>query len=152
MIRREQRDLVADETVGIALPVHSFVMVPDDLGDLGVVVHVRKDSLADHGVLLHLPPFIKRECARLLEQAGWEPNLADVVNEAAQMSKLDLVRRQTQASCNVSSVDGYRCGVTRRVPVPRVQSRDKRGSELKGWRAQGVYWPRRDRRRASALP
>ena len=67
-------------------------MVADDLRDLGVVVHLREDALTDHGVLLHLTALFKREGTGLSRaDPGGKTDLADVVDEAAQMGQLDLI-------------------------------------------------------------
>ena len=78
------------DTVRIAVAVEPLVMVTHDRSDLGVVVDLRKNPLADLRVPLHEATLLKRECAWLLEQPGRKPDLADVVNEPGHMSQLLL--------------------------------------------------------------
>ena len=59
--------------------------MPHDLGDLGVVVHLRQDALPDRRVFLHLPALLERERAGLLQEAGGESDLADVVDKTAEV-------------------------------------------------------------------
>src|SRR5205823_4834961 len=65
---RNQGYPVAGDTIGIALPVDSLMMMSNDRSDLGVCVNVRQDSLTDFGVALHLPPLVEGERTRLFEQ------------------------------------------------------------------------------------
>lgn len=79
---RSERDGLDGETVGITVPIDPFVMMPNDRCDLGVVVNSSQDAFANDGVLLHLPPLVKRERARLFKNARRKPYLADVMKEA----------------------------------------------------------------------
>jgi len=63
---REERDLVVGETLGIAVPVDPFVVVPHNASDLLVVSNLREDSLANDGMLLHEAPFVRRQWTRFL--------------------------------------------------------------------------------------
>ena len=85
MMRERSGISSAEQPVGIALPVDTLMVVANDLCDFRVIVDVREDALTDLGVLLHLAPLFERERAGLLEQTGGKPNLADVVDEPAQM-------------------------------------------------------------------
>ena len=55
-------------------------MMSNDRGDLGIVVDLRKDPLADLAVRLHEAALLERERARLLQQAGGQADLPDVVD------------------------------------------------------------------------
>ena len=59
MIRASKRDLFALKPIGISVSVDSLVMMADDRGDLGVVINVPENALADDGVLLHLSPLLE---------------------------------------------------------------------------------------------
>ena len=85
---REKRNLVAKQAVGIALPINALMVVSYNLRDLGVVVDLRKDALTDFGVFLHLSPLLEGKRTGLFQEAGREPDLADVVNKAAQVCEL----------------------------------------------------------------
>ena len=76
---------LSHEPIWIALAVDALVVMANDLRDLRVVVNVREDPLSDNGVLLHLAPLFERQGAGLLEQTGRKPDLADVVDEPAQV-------------------------------------------------------------------
>ena len=78
------------ETIRIAHPIDSLMMVADDLGDFRIVLHLRKDPLADRGVLLHLLALLKGQRTRLLEQTWRESDLSDVVNKPAEVRQLLL--------------------------------------------------------------
>src|SRR5918996_1448626 len=89
-----------------------------------------ENPLADRRVLLHLPAFLQRECSRFLEQAWREPDLSDVMNQAAEVRvSLDFAGK-AHALGDVSRVDRDRSRVAGRVSVSRVQRRDKGCSEL----------------------
>ena len=64
--------------------------MPNDLRNLGVVIDVGQNPLADHGVLFHLTAFVKSESTRLLKKSWRKPNLPNVVNKSAQVGKLNL--------------------------------------------------------------
>ena len=68
------------------------MVMAHDGGDLGVRVDVRQDSLTNLGVKLHLSSFLQRERARLLQQASRKTDLADVMNESADIGELLLLR------------------------------------------------------------
>jgi len=89
---RKQRDIGTTEPVWISTAVHPFMVMANDLGDLSVVSHVRQDSLADCGVLFHLPSLIQREGTRLLQETHGQPDLPDVMDETAKMHELLLIR------------------------------------------------------------
>ena len=82
----EERNFIALELIWIAKSVDSLVMMPDDRRDLGVIVDVRQDPFANHRVLLHLPPLLQRQRARLLKKSRSQSNLSDVVHEATEVS------------------------------------------------------------------
>ena len=91
---------------------------------------VPEDALADGRVLLHLSAFVERERAGLFEEARRQPDLADVVDETAEVRVLLHLRGQPHSLGDVARVDGDGSGVTRRVPIPRVERRDEGGGEL----------------------
>ena len=84
----EEGDLVAWQSVRVAHPVDALVMSSDDVCDLRVVVDVAQDPFADLGMLLHLPALLEGQRTRLLKQAGRKPDLADVMNESAEVDEL----------------------------------------------------------------
>ena len=82
---RHKRDVLVGASIWVALAVDPLVMVTDDRRDLRVLVDVGEDSLADRRVLLHLASLFEGERARLLQKPRRQPDLADVVNEAAEI-------------------------------------------------------------------
>jgi hypothetical protein len=70
------------------------MMVTHDPCDLCVVVDVRQDPLTDHCMLLHQPTLLRSERTRLLEKPSRQTHLSDVVDEAAQVGHLLLLRRK----------------------------------------------------------
>ena len=111
--------------VGISHAVDALVMGAHDVGDLRVVVDVAEDPLADLGVLLHLPALLEGQRARFLEQAGRQPDLSDVVDEAAKVDELLLILGQRHTLSDVSRVDRHGRGVTSGVLISRVERGDE---------------------------
>ena len=104
-------------------------MVADDRRDLGIGVDVGEDALADLRVPLHLTPLLEGERAWLLEQAGRQADLADVVDEAAEVGELLLLDIHPEALGDVAGVDRDGGRVARGVPVSGVERRDERRCE-----------------------
>src|SRR5215212_6291339 len=61
----KQRNLLALDSVRVAVAVHAFVVVPNNPGDVRVVLYLREDSFSDLRVLLHLPSFVEGQGPRL---------------------------------------------------------------------------------------
>ena len=102
----------------------------DDRCDLRVLVHVSEDALADRRVLLHVAALLERERSRLLEKPGWQADLADVVNESAEVRLIADLVRESHALGDVARVDRDRSRVASRVLVSRIESCDQRSREL----------------------
>ena len=60
--REIMRDFFSGKPVGVSTAVPALVMVTDNHCDLGVVLDVREDPLADSGVLFHLKALLSRQC------------------------------------------------------------------------------------------
>src|SRR5215208_3755343 len=103
---REERDLVVGDTVGIAVPVDPFVVVPHNASDLLVVSNLREDSLANNRMLLHEAPFVRRQWTRFLQESRRKSNLADVVHETTQVCHLRFASRETKSSCDIACIGG----------------------------------------------
>src|SRR4030095_11204632 len=97
------------------------MMVTYDLCNLRIVFDLREDAFTNSGVLLHLAPLLQAESPRFFEQAGRQADLANVVDQSAQMRKLLLLLGQAQAVSDISSVDRDSCGVTSCVSIPGIQ-------------------------------
>ena len=131
MMRETSGIVFLAKPVGVALTVDTLVVEAHDGRDLRVLVDVSEDALPDRRVLLHLPPLFERERSWLLEQAWRKPDLADVVDESAEIRMLLHLDRKTHPLRDVSRIDRNGGGVSGGVSIPRVQRRDQRGSELK---------------------
>ena len=107
------------------------MVVADDRCNLRVLVHVSEDALADCRVLLHLTALLERECARLLEEAWRQTDLANVVHEATEVRLVANLISEPHALGDVSRVDRDRGRVARRVAISRVESGDECGRKLK---------------------
>src|SRR5262245_59136013 len=99
------------------------MMMANDRGDLGVGIDVGQNPLPDFGVTLHLAPLVERQRAGLLEQSWRQPDLADVVNETAQVSQLLPVGWEPHPNSDVSGIHCDRGRVAGGISVPCIDSR-----------------------------
>src|SRR6476646_3525144 len=100
-------------------------MVTNNRRDFRVRVDIRKNLLADLRMTLHLTPFLERQRARFLEDAGWKPDLPDVMHEPTQVGEILLVLVESHAGRDVPGVDGHGCRMAGCVTVSRVQRGDQ---------------------------
>src|SRR5204863_1123060 len=98
-----------------------LVMEANDLRHVCVRIDLHEDVLADRGMLLHLAALLERQRARLFEQAGRQTDLADVVDESAEVCLLLQLRSQIHATRDVATVDGDSRRMTGGVAIPRVE-------------------------------
>ena len=56
------------------------MVMTNDLSNSVIAIDLSKDALANHRVLFHLQTFIGGQRTRLLQQAGRESDLADVMD------------------------------------------------------------------------
>ena len=94
MIRAIKRNVLTDHPVGISVSIDPFVVMPNNVGDISIVVHVREDSLADLGVRLHDPALLKTQRPLLLEETRRQTHLSDVMHEAGEMCALLILSRK----------------------------------------------------------
>src|SRR6476646_7484372 len=80
-------------------------MMPDNTRNVCVELNLHEDALADGGVLLHLPAFLKAQRTILQEQACWEADLADVVHEAAKVCAFLNIWRKAHALGDITRID-----------------------------------------------
>ena len=102
---RELRDLVADEPVRVAGAVVPLVVVADDR-QLRRQLRDRRDDLrAQHRVGVHDHPLVAGEPLRLQQDVVRHADLADVVEQAAPLERLELgvARRASRARCRPRS-------------------------------------------------
>ena len=86
----EQRDLLADEAVGVAGAVVPLVVVADERALGGELVDVLEDLLALGRVLVHEDPLLARELLRLQQDGVADADLADVVEKAGPLELLQV--------------------------------------------------------------
>jgi len=75
-----ERDLRVLQPVRVATTVDSFVMVADDSRYLRVVVNVEQDPLTNDWMVFHHASLGQREGSWLLQKAGWQSDLPDVMH------------------------------------------------------------------------
>ena len=94
--------------IRITSAIHPFVVMSHNARDFGIVLDLRKNSLADDRVLFHLPSLIQRQRASLFEKAGWKPDLPNVVNQAAKMRHSLFRLGQAESLRDISRIDRHR--------------------------------------------
>src|SRR5438067_2536281 len=117
---RKEWDLVPHEPVRIAVSVDPFMMMSHYRSNFTIVVDLPQDPLADGGVLFHLAALIKGERSGLLEKTRGEPDLPNIVHQAAEVSQLLIAVTETEACRNVPGVDRDRRGMTGSVLITRI--------------------------------
>ena len=84
------------------MAVHALVMMPNDLGDIAVVLDIGQDALTDLGVRLHAPALFESQRSLFLEQPRRQSDLSDVVNKTRKMNLLLLCLRQSHSLRDVA--------------------------------------------------
>ena len=87
-------------------------------------------------VLLHLAPLLERQGAGFLKKPRRQTDLADVVNQPAQMNEPLLLFGEAQPLGDVTRVDRDSRRVAGRVSVSGVESGDRARSRKRGSRAR----------------
>ena len=77
-------------------------MVSDDRRDLGVLVDVSKDALANSGVLLHVAALLEGQRPWFLEKPRRQANLPDVMNEAAEIRLIPYLLGEAHSCSDVT--------------------------------------------------
>ena len=93
---RLERDVLADHPVRVSHPVESLVAVSDDRADVFEPVDRRDDPLAELGMLLDQPALGLGQRARLREHGLRDADLADVVEERAELEALQVLRVEAE--------------------------------------------------------
>jgi len=117
------------------LAINALVVVTDDPRNLGIVINLREDPLADRRMLFHLTPLCQRERARFFEQAWRQADLPYVMNESAEVHQSLVRLAESQASSDCTRVCGNRRRMTRRVPISRIKGSDecRREGQVRGF-------------------
>ena len=77
--------------VRVTLAVDALMMMADNGRDVVVRVDLAENPFADHRVILHYPPLFQRKRALLAEKARRQPDLANVMDESAEICALTNV-------------------------------------------------------------
>src|SRR6185503_20373489 len=86
------RNLLAGLAVGIAGAVPALMAPADDRPHLRETLDRREDPLAELGVRLDHAPLLRRQRPRLEQDARRDADLADVVEERAELEALQPMR------------------------------------------------------------
>src|SRR2546421_11960759 len=105
------------------------MMVANDRCNLGIVINLGKDPLANCGVHLHLTSLIECQRTSFFQQSCGEPYLADVVNEAADMGQTLLFLGQSHPCGNIAGVDRDSCRMTGGVLISRIEGCNQSAGE-----------------------
>ena len=84
---RENVNLVTGDSVRVASPIESLMMMTNNFSDFGVIVDLREDLRADNRMLLNQYSLRMTELSALLEDSGRNTDLSDVVNEPTLICK-----------------------------------------------------------------
>ena len=129
---REERHLLLAEPVGVAPPVPALVVVPDDGAHRAERPHRQDEAVAGGRVLFHEPALVRAEGTRLEEDAVGHRDLPQVVQEAAQAERLQLLRAEPQPLAELHRARGQPHAVPGRVRVPRLdREREARDQALR---------------------
>src|SRR3954470_23464035 len=133
---RLERDLLARDAVGIAAPVPPLVTVADDLAHLLQLLDRSDDLLAELGVRLHDGALVRGQTTGLREDRALDADLADVVQERAELEPLQLRLVEPELAADAQRQIGDPTRVRRRVLVvglervrERLDRRDERTLE-----------------------
>src|SRR5205807_8885850 len=85
---RRHGELRAEQAVGIARAVQPLVVPADDGQEVPQALERLADALADERVLVHHDPLFFGQPAGLVDDLGGDPDLADVVQDAALAERL----------------------------------------------------------------
>src|SRR5262249_35263873 len=94
---RLERDVLAGNPIGIAGAVVALVAVTHDRADILEPVDGRDDALTELRMLLDQPALAVRQRARLRQDGLGDPDLADVVEERAELETLELPAVEPEA-------------------------------------------------------
>ena len=106
-----ERDLVALQVVGVALAVVALVAGADDRTDVLELLDRREDPLAELRVRLDQRPLLVRQRPRLGQDRGRNPDLADVVEQRAELDALQRAGIETELLADLDRHVGDPAGV-----------------------------------------
>src|SRR6266481_4572839 len=103
---RAERDLFADETVGVARAIEEFMMVQNHLANVSERSEGLENLRAELNVRLHGFPFIRIERAALVQNIFGNADLADVVEHGAKSNFFDFYVGHAQGFGDKRGVSG----------------------------------------------
>src|SRR5204862_1612136 len=118
---RLERNLVAGDPVRIAPSVEMLMAAPHDRANLSQALDRREDPLTQLGVLLHDPALFAGQGPRLEQDAGRDSDLADVVEERAELELLQRLRIEAQRRAHLQGGIRNPARVGRGVFVVRLE-------------------------------
>ena len=134
---RLERDELAGELVRIPAAVPPLVTMAHDRADVLQAVDRRDDPLAELGVRLDHRALLDGEVPGLGQDLGRDADLADVVEERAELEPLERLRIEPECSADLQRRVGDPARVRRRVLVVRLErvrqrldGRDERALEV----------------------
>src|SRR3954447_4126884 len=119
---RREWDLVAGDAVGVAAAVPALVAVSDDRPHALEPVDRGDDPLAELRMRLHDRPLRRREAPRLREHVARDADLADVVQQGAELEALERAIVEAELLTHAQREILDPAGVSGRVLVVRLES------------------------------
>ena len=133
---RGERDVLAGQPVGVAVAVPALVVVAHDELGLAEEVDVAQDLPADDRVALHQRALGLVERLGLEEDRVGDRDLADVVQQEAELDLRVVGQRQRRRARDLQAVGGDALGVLARVGVARLDGVGERAHGRDVGRAQ----------------
>ncbi len=129
---RRHRELAALEPVGIPAAVELLVVPADDRQEVAQALERLADALPDDGVLVHHDPLLVGQPARLVDDLVRDPDLADVVQDAALPQGLAGVLVEAGEPPPLDGQGSHALGVTLGVRVLGLDGVRQREDHLGG--------------------
>src|SRR2546429_682295 len=128
---RPERDLLPEEPVGVAAAVPALVVGAHDADSLALQErHASEHLLAEHGVRLHRAALRLRERSRLEQDLVGDADLADVVEQEADLRARALREHRIDAPRQLERVVLDTLGVRAGADVLRLERRSESADGL----------------------
>jgi hypothetical protein len=88
---RRQGNALAGQAVGVSLAVYALVAGTSDLPHERMQIDFAEDALGDQWTGAHRPPLLLVQPPRLQQDGLWDSDLADVVQEGADLDRFELL-------------------------------------------------------------
>jgi hypothetical protein len=137
---RVEVDLFGAQAARVTRPVPLLVVLPDDARRPFQKFDALQNLLAVHGVTAHVHPFLRAELRGLVQDGVRHADLADVVQERAELQRAQILARQIQLAPQTQAETDDALRVAVRLAVARLQ----RGGE--GFQSHAVRFFERGER------